>query len=83
MSIQLVSLSRRYFLRPHVPLNAHIRMSDLSMKGFYHARTAQLALKEHDIDAAKDHYRKAGDFYIDAANKYPEDDEQHACKLLF
>ena len=48
------------------------------MKGYYHSQMAPLC--RPNVDAAIDHYRKAGNFYMAAAGKYPEDDEKHACK---
>jgi len=50
------------------------------MKGYCHSRMAPLC--RPDVDAAIDHYRKAGNFYVEAASIYPEDDENHACKLF-
>lgn len=47
------------------------------MKGFYHARRAEGDL---DDQSAFDHFRKSAEFYIEAANTLPEDDENHACK---
>jgi hypothetical protein len=49
------------------------------MKGYYHSRMAPLCFP--DADAAINHYRKAGNFYVEAASKYPEDDENHPCKF--
>ena len=48
------------------------------MKGYYHSQMAPLC--RPNVDAAIDHYRRAGNFYMDAAGKYPEDDEKYACK---
>jgi len=47
-----------------------------SMKAYYHA---QMAPQCHpDTDAATEHLRKSGNYYIEAADMYPEDDEKHA-----
>jgi stress-induced-phosphoprotein 1 len=51
------------------------------MKGNYHSRMASLC--RPDVDAAIYHYRTAGNFYVEAAGKYPEDDENHVCKSTF
>jgi len=48
----------------------------ISMKGYYHAQMAPRCYP--DTEAAKDHLRKSGNFYIEAASMYPEDDENHA-----
>ena len=52
------------------------------MKGFYHVQMARERLQLGDIEGAKDHYLKGGNFYIEAANKLPDDDEEHACMLI-
>jgi hypothetical protein len=49
-----------------------------SMKAYYHRQMAPCCYP--DADAAIDHLRKSGNLYIEAANMYPEDDENHACK---
>lgn len=49
-----------------------------SMKAYYYAEMAPRCYP--DTDAARDHLRKSGNLYIEAANMYPEDDEKHACK---
>jgi len=51
------------------------------MKGFYHVQMARSQLQLGDIEGAKDHYLKGGLNYIAAAEKFPEDDEEHACML--
>ncbi|KZP31804.1 hypothetical protein FIBSPDRAFT_1037356 [Athelia psychrophila] len=51
----------------------------LSMKGFYHARMARRCYP--DGVAAEDHLRKSANFYLEAAEKFPEDDEKHAFYL--
>lgn len=51
-----------------------------SMKGFYHVQMANECVQKGDLDGAKDHYLKGGNFYIAAADKLPDDDEEHACK---
>ena len=48
------------------------------MKGFYHAKKVPFCYP--DTDAAIDHHRKSANFYIEAANILPEDDESHACE---
>jgi hypothetical protein len=48
------------------------------MKAYYHRQMAPRCYP--DTDAAIDHLRKSGNFYIEAADMYPEDDENHACK---
>ena len=57
------------------------RTYDTSMIGFYHVNTAKrLAAQDPvDIDATMQHYRDAADAYLDAAEKFPKDDEQHLC----
>jgi hypothetical protein len=49
------------------------------MKGFYHVQMAKECLQLGDIEGVKDHHLKGGDFYIEAADRLPEDDEEHAC----
>jgi hypothetical protein len=49
------------------------------MKGFYHVQTAKECLASGNVEEAKDHYLKGGGFYIEAADRLPEDDEEHAC----
>lgn len=51
-----------------------------SMKGFYHARMAPRCYP--DGFAAEEHLRKSANFYLEAAEKFPEDDEKHACESL-
>ena len=55
-------------------------MQIYSMKGYYHAKKVPSCYP--DTDAAIDHYRKSANFYIEAANVLPEDDESHACELI-
>jgi hypothetical protein len=49
------------------------------MKGFYHVQMAKECLVSGNTEGAKDHYLKGGNFYIEAADRLPEDDEEHAC----
>lgn len=42
-----------------------------------------MALGSTDIEGIKDHHRKAAAFYLQSANTYPEDDEQHACMFHY
>ena len=35
-----------------------------------------------DALAAEEHLRKSANLYLQAAEKFPEDDENHACELL-
>ena len=51
------------------------------MKGFYHVQMAKFRVQSGDIEGANDHYLKCGDFYLQAADKLPDDDEEHACKF--
>ena len=51
------------------------------MKGYYHSKMAFLC--KPDVEAAIDNFRKAGNFYVEAADKYPQDDEHHACKTEY
>jgi hypothetical protein len=51
------------------------------MKGFYHVQMARLQAQSGDTEGAQDHFLKGGNFYIAAAEKLPEDDEEHACML--
>ena len=50
------------------------------MKGFYHVRQAKEGSKTPEETAA--HMREAARFYLEAAEKYPEDDELHVCRSL-
>jgi hypothetical protein len=52
------------------------------MKGFYHVQMARERAQLGDFEGAKDHYLKGGNFYIEAGDKFPEDDEEHACMLI-
>jgi len=47
------------------------------MIGFYHVRMGKGLM--NDPEAQKDHYAKAGESYLKAADAFPEDDENHAC----
>lgn len=49
------------------------------MKGFYHGKIVPSCYP--DTDATIDHYRKSANFYIEAADTLPDDDESHACEL--
>jgi hypothetical protein len=52
------------------------------MKGFYHVQMAKECLQSGDIEGVKDHHLKGGNFYIEAADRLPEDDEEHACTFV-
>ena len=51
------------------------------MIGFYHVNTAKRLAAQNpvDVDAIMQHYRDAADAYLNAAEKFPKDDEQHLC----
>jgi hypothetical protein len=55
------------------------RLFHFSMKGYYHVQMARECMQLGDIEGAKEHSLQGGNFYIQAADKFPEDDEQHAC----
>ncbi|EGO24395.1 hypothetical protein SERLADRAFT_438006 [Serpula lacrymans var. lacrymans S7.9] len=50
----------------------------LAAKGFYHAQMAEYVTTREEI---LDHSHKAAQFYLESANTYPQDDENHAWYL--
>lgn len=53
-----------------------------SMIGFYHNQMASAcARRNEEPETVKDHYRKAAEAYLRAADVFPQDDEKHASFL--
>jgi len=78
---RLVSYSRSIFtqlrwqIREYCFLSPHTKKTSFDrrvvrMKGYYHSRMAPLCFPD-----------AAGNFYVEAASKYPEDGENHPCKF--
>ncbi|EPQ51112.1 hypothetical protein GLOTRDRAFT_49327 [Gloeophyllum trabeum ATCC 11539] len=51
------------------------------MKGFYHKQMV-LSSTARSKEEVHDHFRNAAKYHLAAAETYPEDDEQHACRSL-
>ena len=61
-------------------------MALLRMKGLYFEQLAKHSRAESlkdDIKFFKDNMRKAGKFYLQSADVYPDDDEEHACAYAY
>jgi len=54
----------------------------LSIKGLYHYQTALLDI-DVDFDIRRDHYRRAAEFYIKAAERLPEDEDFRLRYLVY